>query len=299
MPKISGLMVYPLMQDWHFEFNETGSSGIRVYMEQLSSSEPGTPEELPGIGDSWDGPTDAYKDCRVQRIKVEYIQNYYETQGNRCSRKFTCFYETSYIDTQADQNDGIEQPTDTDLTIAVETSGELISIDPSATNPSHGYKWYSDDTAVTQPIYKTINTTTLKIQRMIRDVDFGAWLDTSDAALGKINDAICLSFQKDTLMYTGFTASPWRSETNTPKWRCELTFVGREVTGKTTAGDDGWNFVLRETRTKDADPLWDEPYIVDDTGTKVQLYSETSFDNLFTVGLETTSKIPKAIVPEK
>jgi len=303
---ISGLMVYPLMQEWRFDINETGSSGVRVYQEQLSGSEEGHPENLPGIGDCWD--ETAYPNCRVKDIRVEYLANYYESSSVRCPRKFTLNYETQFVDTQAMINEGTATPgnlTPSQLQIGIENNSEFITIEPPEGNSAVGFKWFTDDTACTQPILLVVNLRTIRIQQMVLDKALFQYAAIS--CMGKINDE---QFKVDgnnycepgTVLFTGYNSTPWRSETDQAKWRVEMTFVHRVVTGILggTALDnkDGWNFVVREKRASVNDAWWQKPYRLDGT-TKKYLYEGTNLTaGLFSnIGLEAKDLIIKTDVP--
>ena len=289
MPKIN-IQVFPLVKEWKFTIDETGASGQRVYMD--AAAYPGEATvELPSIGDSWDG---NYANCRVNKIDVQYFDD-----NDICPQKFTCYYQTIFIDTQAMENDGEPRPSEDDLVIAMETSGELISIDPTSGDTTLGYKWEDDDEPVTQPLFKTVSTTTLKVQRMI--VGTSGLTDLLNATwdcVGKVNNAPWFGTDSGTLLYTGFTSTPWVSETDTKKWKCELTFVIRTVTD--VPGFDGWNYVLRETRKAGTDPWWQRPYRqVSGMAAQIYLYDNADFGPLFSAGEEGDDPIDARNVPKQ
>jgi hypothetical protein len=287
---IPGTYVYPMVKEWKFEITEQGCTGLRKYIDE-DPSYVTAPVQLPSIGDPWD---DSWPNCRVARIEIEYLGD-----NDNCPQIYTCHYETIFIDTQALENDGKTRPIGDELVIGLETSSELISVNPPTdTTSTTGFTWELDGDKVTQPIYFTVNTTTVKMQRMV--VDLNALINASWACIGKINNDVFLGASAGTLLYTGFTSTPLRSETDRIKWKCELTFVHRTVTGDETPFMDGWNYIIREERANVADAWWQKPKRL--TGSTVNyLYESAGFNDpandLTTAGQEEKDPITSGMLP--
>jgi hypothetical protein len=282
--------VYPLVKEWTFEITEQGCTGLRKYIDEDPAGAVSA-VELPSIGDPYSA---AWPNCRLARISINYLGD-----NDECPQVYTCHYETIFIDTQALENDGKDRPTENDLVISLETSSELISADPPKDDTSTtGFVWDYDGEKVNQPIYFTVNTTTVKVQRMV--VDLNELINASWECIGKINSTPFLGAMEGTLLYTGFTSNPIRSETEKIKWKCELGFVHRTVTGSDTPNEDGWNYILREERKDAADPWWQKPKRLTGTVTNY-LYESTDFldaeHNLITAGQEDEDLIDESRLP--
>jgi hypothetical protein len=287
---IKDLYVYPLVREWKFEITEQGCTGLRKYIDEDPAGAVSA-VELPSIGDPW---STQWPNCRVVRIDINYLGD-----NDECPQVYTCTYETIFIDTQALENDKQPRPDGNQLVIGLETSAELISVDPPEdTSSTTGFVWDFDGKKVKQPIYFTVNTTTLKMQRMV--VDLNLLINASWACIGKINKAAFLGAEAGTVLYTGFTSSPLRSETDKIKWKCELTFVHRTVTGVVGPDLDGWNYIIREERENVADPWWQKPKRL--TGaTANYLYESIDFldpaNDLTRAGEEDEDLIDKTMIP--
>lgn len=290
MPTITGLLVYPLVQQWEFEFDEKGSRGVRKYCTKYDIQGVSTnPVELPSIGDSWNKD---YKECRCKNIAITYPEG---GAGVNCKIQFfTCTYATEYLDTQAQTNDGQSEFTATDLVIAVESTGELVTIAPPTVNVQRysGWTWELDGIEVDQPMFKTVCTTTIKLERVVIDMD--KFLKAHDGCIGRINASDFLGAKFHTLLYSGFNAYQFRSENDNRKWRCELTFVHR-LMNDIGSEINGWEYIIRENLALNTDEVWQRPVGVDGEF----LYAPTVFEDLLTAGKEEKDIISKDSIPVK
>jgi len=297
MPTITGTKVMAMTSEWKFLIERDGCTGLRKYQDDYQDLGVGV-VELPSIGDAW---STSWPNCRVERIEIAYLGD-----NDLCPQIYTVHYKTIKIDTQALLNDKEPTPAPDDLVISLETSSEFISVQPAKDSngimTDTGFKWDVDGEKIEQPIYLVVNLTTVKVQREI--VDLNDLINASWLCIGKINSTTCLGAEPGTLLYTGFsTPQPVRSETETIKWRTDLVFVHRMVTGidydpsTPTVYKDGWNFILRENRKLSTDPWWQTPirYV---GATAYYLYDSTTFDTLFTAGAESIDEITDGDIPE-
>ena len=302
---VFGTAVQPIAKEWKFDIDENnGCSGVRKYMDSAAFID-GTAVELPSIGDAW---SDKWPDCRVERIEINWLSD-----DPNCQQVYTLYYKTTKIDTQALINEGEPEPIPDDLVVSLETSSEFISVQPpkdaNGNLSDTGFVWSFDGVKVDQPIYFVVNTTTLKVQRMI--VDLNEFINASWDCIGKVNKYICMGAEPGTLLYTGFsTPVPVRSETGTIKWRCDLNFVHRTVTGETEPEEgeidaDGWNYVLRENRASVDDPWWQKPErFTDDVINYLYEFADFEDDedldrNLFKAGAESIDLLDVTQIPLK
>lgn len=286
MPKI-GISVYPLVSEWSFNLDQKGARGIRKYITQYAGGSSTEVVQLPSIGDPW---SIDFIECRCRKIKVNYPQD-----SDACvSQMFTCIYETELHDTQANKNDGSGELTAKQLTTSIEGGGEFVSVqqNPNDKGGYFGWNWEKDGVQVNQPILKHVGLTTYKLTVMVKDLN--AFLLEHWRCIGKVNADEFLGCRYTTLLYTGFNASPWRSETDAAKWKCELTFVHRLIYG----GDEevnGWNYIVRERLANANTDFWQRPKQYNGRF----LYESYEFAGLITVGAETSDNITAAKVPKK
>jgi len=292
---ISGVQVVGLVQDWRGSPAIDGaSSGFRRYLEvdtndDIKAELTGSvhKEELPGLGSAW---SNDFPHLLLVRIEVKRTAD-----DPVAPRQFDCYYESRFINTQGMVNNGAGTIDYTKLETSFESSSEIITLDPAG--PTSGYKpytWAKANYTVVQSVYFITSITTIKVIRMIKDIL--AFENTSKGLQGRVNNAAMWNgvFQPGIILYNGYTSTPFVDGNEMQKWRTELTFTARRVTGG--AGDigpgpqgaaemDGWNYCLNENRTQDTDPVWDRPFTKKGTSF-IYLYAAGTMDPLFYAGAE-------------
>lgn len=245
------IQVYELTEGWSFSVGTEGTQGTRVYLESTLMDPSLTTVDLPQIGDSFDS---TYTSCKLKSIQVTLVNN-----SSSCGKKYTCNYDGKPYSEQV-------QLGEADLPKSVDIGGELLSF----VIKSPGCKWNSDGKQVEQPIYKR---ETLVVYRMSRKIsDFDDFMDAVKANVNKINDDTFFDCKKHMLLFNGATLQEYFDNYGVKRWKADLQWTYRSVTGDSTAGKDGWRYVLRE-----------------DTGTfdtitipGFELYAEGDFEGLLT-----------------
>lgn len=277
--------VVQIVQSFVFEMYKDGQRGIRNYVD-ASVRPDATSENLPAIGSGWD---DDYPDCRLRNIRVTYIDD-----NDNCGRKFECTYDTQDLDDAQDQTNegGIPVTNDVNkLASTIDAGAEMVTWEPydksadvEAVNPLWvpTHFWGSDSEDVKQLVFKRVVTASFSVERIISDAKMDDFLELSFSLQGKLNNSSFFGQPAGTCLYQGCQLQSYLSQfgiSNKKKWKGMLTFVYKSVTGTTGAGNDGWNFILREENGE-----WDKPVMNHPpAGSDGFLYEDGDFDELMTI----------------
>jgi hypothetical protein len=256
------LSVYKLIQEWSFTVTETGITGTRVFLENLGQLPGAETQQLPTIGTEW-GPN--YPEVTAKVINSTYMDDK-ECNG----RKFVVQYNGApAIISALVGND--------DLPVSVDVGGELIAVEPWATDDTGNiteylWSWDSDGGLVKQPVFFHQGIANIRFTKVVASAE--DFVKLSMTYVGHVNEGTFFSFPTGWVLYEGASLYQFKNKMGFNRWKAELHFSVRNVTDD--AGEfNGWNFVLR----KDADVAeakWDRP--VDPKGN--YLYSALDFDNL-------------------
>lgn len=246
--------VYALVQQWSMTISAESIEGTRVYMEDVGQSMPdgSSKTTLPKLGDSWDSD---YLNLTLKTITVTYILD-----NDNCPRKFVCNYNGVPFTQMA------EPLSADDLPKNIEIGGEFNSWEPKLNT----WKWASDDAPINkQVLNRRIALLTIRITRVIRDFD--TYTELCSILINHVNDVELLGFPTETLLFNGANLYEFRNRAGQKRWKVDLQFVARFVTGNPAA--DGWNYQLRDT-----DGSWDKAINV---ATGHSTYLSASLESLF------------------
>ena len=307
---IAGLMVVKQTEEWRGSPGLDGtSSGFRRFIE-ISGTDVISPyamgtvpvptiEPLPSPGMAWNVD---FSHLLLVRIEVKRAGG-----DNNAPRQFDCYYENRWINTQGLEDAGIAYDY-MDLEISTESNAEVVTLMPNTTVGELAYRWQKADGAwpdVTQATYYMVQNTSIKIKRNILSLtNFEA---VSKEIQGHVNLMTFYGlWAQGTVLYNGYTSSPFVDANNVQKWMIELSFTARIVTHETVPpvaplppgvgslqdDADGWCYVLNEKRGAKTWPVWDRPFTVDEDGDAVYLYKPYDFDLLFETSKETATDCP-------
>jgi len=308
---IAGLMVVKQVEEWRGSPGLDGtSSGFRRFIE-ISGTDVISPyamgtvpvptiEPLPSPGMAWNAD---FSHLLLVRIEVKRAGG-----DNNAPRQFDCYYESRWINTQALVDAGVAYNYQ-DLEISTESNAEVVTLMPNTTVGELAYRWNGADGTwpdVTQATYYMVMNTAIKIKRNVLSIT--AFDFESTFALGKVNNITFYGpmWPAGTVLYNGYTSTPFVDANNVQKWTVDLSFTARIVTGSTVGSPppmppgvtsfqdelDGWNFVLNEKRGAATWPVWDRPFTVNDSDDAVFLYDYADFTMLFSTSQETATDCP-------
>jgi len=246
------VQVYELVEQWRFSISASSVSGTRVYLDSDASL--GTSRvALPNIGDVWDLD---YGNVTLKTIDVTYLND-----NDNCGRKYVCNYDgLPYTQTS------IVQSSD-DFPRSVDVSGEFITWEPKG----NIFQWGSDDSVTKQAVFKHVATATFRIARVVKDFD--DYMHDVAGKVNRVNAANFLGFPAGTVLFIGANMTEFNNRVGFKRWRADLNFVFRTVTGDLRDGYDGWNYFLRNDTGK-----FDSIYNANDL---TNLYELIHFDTLF------------------
>ena len=246
---------YLLVGGWKFEINADGATGTRVYLHTDEVLPNSTLVNIPKIGDSWD---EDWPDVVVKSIDV----GYYESE--LCGQKITVNYGPRTISFE------IQGQSADDLLKNVDVAGEALAVK----SQNQVFRWEgdtSDNKYVKQDLYLTIAKGSIRMFRIIKS--FNSYMRTVFERVNTVNQDNILGFPSEMLRFNGVSCQEFRDRSGFKRWRVELVFEIRSVTGNFTAGKDGWNYVFRETTGQ-----WQK---VKNESTDEGLYKLADWDELF------------------
>ena len=252
------VQVYELTQQWRFTVSANSISGTRIYLGTNASLSTEL-VDLPNIGDEW---SDDYPNVTLKTIDVTYIND-----NDNCGKRYVCSYDGTPYEQTAVIQDSDEFPRN------VSVSGEFIVWEPK----DNIFKWGSDLTVADQVVFKHVATATFRIVRVVKDFD--DYMYDVAKLLNKVNGDTFLGFPAGTVLFNGANMTEFRNRVGSRRWRAELTFTFRTVTGDFGIPDegqaprDGWNYFMRNDTGK-----FDSIFNANDNS---NLYSLEDFTDLF------------------
>lgn len=307
MAEFPDIDVVELTADWKFEISKTGITGFRRFISSTAFSGSTLTHDivkLPTVGDTWDS---TFDNVYLQRIEVKYIENAPKLIGSIWEYKiYDCYYESNPVaDIQNEINEmgssgGTFIPNVDALLTNIETGGQFIQVEltDADADAGKGYKWKSDDEPTKQAVNFVVNTSNFKIQRDVTtwstsgSPGWQEFLAVSKTIAGKVNSVQFLWCDPGTLLYHGASLQSYVSESGSIKFRIDMSFEYRSVTGVACTSaptqdseSDGWNFVVREKRASTTANLWDRPYMMIGA-VRHYLYGAASFQDLLMAGQE-------------
>jgi len=234
------VQVYLLTEGWNFSVSTTSISGTRVYLETDQDLVGVTKVDLPRVGSPWD---DDYPNVTLKTIDKTLVAN-----SEQCGYKHTCTYDGVPFGQEA-----VPLAKETDVPRSVEVGGEYITWVEPGTNGA--WYWLSDTAKVEQAMSRIVALANFRMYRVIKNEDIDEYMVTVMGIVNKLNDKDFLGFPKEMVMFTGSSMSEFKNRTGDKRWRVELNFSVRSVTRNFTAGNDGWNWILRIDKG-----TWDKPW---------------------------------------
>jgi hypothetical protein len=265
-----------IVEGYQLERDAKGITGQRVFLESdtpVNISNSGV--TLPKIGDimhDQSGPsgTDTYLRLYCTKIISKFF-------GEDTRKKiYTCYYSNEPVD-NTDMLQSYTPPTNPgDLPHEIDFSGEFQLWKASSTvSQSANYKWVWEDnqnTKIADAIPFKVRMFTFKVQKIVPEVNYAAYLNIIRGAIGKVNDTSTTVFGTlgaGCVLFTGARNELYRNYDDKRAFKFELTFAYRDPDNQNS---DGWQKILNEYGE------WKIPY---NTGTGEKLYKTTNLNDLF------------------
>ena len=255
-----------------------GQKGQKVFHEAAFNPRSDLAVSLPAIGDPF---SDSAPNCLVVNIEMTYLGD-----TTNCGRIWTI----EYLNDIQEPDEEVSNPNEEDLQTTIELGSEAISYTP----PAGVWRWYAGGAEIVMPMYARINTATVKVYRTIWNNKLDLFLAQNFYKMGKINSDVFWGIPNYMLYYEGANLQETRDEDGDRIWKAEMTFTFRTVTGNFTmgkpdiveGGQDGWNWVIRDTDTMTATEIWGKPYKTAPAD-HMFIYQATEFKPLLTVAGKT------------
>lgn len=250
------LEVYLLTERWGFQTGIAGLSGTRTYLDttaDLGVSKVG----LPKLGDAWDSDN---TNITLKNIEVNLLSD-----RDTCGKKYFCTYDGQPFGQTA------TPLSDDDVPRSVEVGGEYLTwVEPS----SGSFYFKSDNVKVEQAMARQVSFSNFRMYRVISNSFIDDYMVTVMGMVNKLNDTSFVGFPSEMVMFTGANMTEFKNRIGALRWRVELNFSARSVTRNFTNGNDGWNYILR-----DSTGTWDKP-VIGIAGTE-GIYPTANFKLLF------------------
>lgn len=262
--------VYELTEQWNVTWDYNGSmTGTRVFLETDADLDV-SKVPLPIIGEFFDI---NYRNITLKNISVTLVSG-----SKDCGRKYVCSYDANpYL-----QGTGVLPLSE--LPIMSEVAGEVVSYVPD----DGIWVWKSDGEDIKDlPFYYIASHNMLSITRVCSDFD--VYNKLCESMVNQVNLLKFREYEKETVMFNGCNLTPFYNKTGKLRWKADLKFTTRIITKDPVPGNDGWNWIIRDS-TGD----FDKPHV---TGNPAQfIYDLIDFTPLFTSDALVDEPI---IIPDK